>query len=1103
MNSVMQFSLAGWLTKFLERRSLREPDQRMLYQYQATSTEYEELRSALRQQGSSGANLLNKSNSAAFVLFCAEWYRRDFESGWTWDAIWKALGFSLTSGELGNVVPLGLEGYWKRPIRFYQSERRNFLGSIFSEGGLPFRVLVRADSRFQSLLSRILRDYERAEGLGESSHYLVARLIKKYNLPQVFSEDPSVELIAAMSDRLVQLVRLYDLDGKEDPVSALDAASARWRESFPIPMDEKTGTDLLNVLLRSASYEQKVKKRARGAWDVQHYITKSDPDNLKLRLTVPSQLTLILDSIPASCRFEIRLYEGDQQVASFGHAYASLHETYANINIRHRTIRCARKSPDQALSIAALSGGVLLGRIRIEQSQIQLGEVPVVFFEDRNEFHLCGQASVRVKQDTVTLLAPNDADVVPEESAECDQQEAILGCNAFMVKGNVIVHASDGEKFAIHCGVEDASHVNVAFAGKTLGWQTQPQQTFIGVPDVEVGGIAVDLNKKDAGLYISGEPVSESELHERLGALSISYRNQDGTTLLRRRVGILPDDFESSVECGEQADSGSIIFKTGLRCLYKIDEPDIECNSVKHGDSVELRLRVRGAPPPNVNVQITPSLLRDPITVQFPFPAAGVLSFDANQRPLPRLLSVNDLLGSRVLLFSSNRAITHYYLELKLSGRSNHYASYSWEYKVGGKPVEISLYNIKDEIRSLLSAKDCIDQVVDLRISGGRKEEVYRIRRHSTELLFDSEIQVIKASPLLALEGRSPRPVGMLLSEPERPPSPLLPRLSQGVSTSEFEIPDYMQKTGPWLILPAKNSEVTFRPMFVPGGMKSVEDVSNIKSLQKATLAFNPERGHVVFKNALDSMAIDPMHSGWQFLRSLYENYGYLPMATFEAWKALMQNPNALAMALFKFEMDVDFLSRIEEEFPVLGEFMPIHSIRKAGLRFKEFLINSDITMDAVEAILTKWLDNLELVYPVYSAEVKSWLLGKGKLAIMPPSVVSHAANEWYQELIRGRKDESWPVFGSKLLSGWYRNNPSPEMLNAQMDFRSSVVYLPAFAAAVAAGKAAITDVFKEGRDEVFFLRQVRDFDPVWFQSVFRSCLLNFLAAEENEAPDL
>ncbi len=42
---------------------------------------------------------------------------------------------------------------------------------------------------------------------------------------------------------------------------------------------------------------------------------------------------------------------------------------------------------------------------------------------------------------------------------------------------------------------------------------------------------------------------------------------------------------------------------------------------------------------------------------------------------------------------------------------------------------------------------------------------------------------------------------------------------------------------------------------------------------------------------------------------------------------ALVQHPQALAMSLFKFEMSIDYLSRIESEFPVFWEFYPLQKL--------------------------------------------------------------------------------------------------------------------------------------------------------------------------------
>ena len=134
-----------------------------------------------------------------------------------------------------------MDDYWLRPIRFYESERSNFLVTLFSEGGLPFRLLKESDSRFLAVFSRILGQYEQAKQSGFSALSLARAVIEKSALPTVFSEDTSVELISHMADNLNSLVLTHNLINHKEPVQQLDKVHPTWRSEFPIPLDDETG----------------------------------------------------------------------------------------------------------------------------------------------------------------------------------------------------------------------------------------------------------------------------------------------------------------------------------------------------------------------------------------------------------------------------------------------------------------------------------------------------------------------------------------------------------------------------------------------------------------------------------------------------------------------------------------------------------------------------------------------------------------------------------------------------------------------------------------------------------------------------------------------
>ncbi|WP_108946300.1 hypothetical protein [Shewanella halifaxensis] len=73
-------------------------------------------------------------------------------------------------------------------------------------------------------------------------------------------------------------------------------------------------------------------------------------------------------------------------------------------------------------------------------------------------------------------------------------------------------------------------------------------------------------------------------------------------------------------------------------------------------------------------------------------------------------------------------------------------------------------------------------------------------------------------------------------------------------------------------------------------------------------------------------MSKDYLHPSWSYLQDLYDNYGYLPLSTFMVWSELVRHDKALAMAMFKFEFNELFISRLKLELPKLWEMSRIQT---------------------------------------------------------------------------------------------------------------------------------------------------------------------------------
>ena len=1095
------FRCAGWLRAFLQRRGLDAPDQRSLYEYQCRYEEYLELRELLKGLGGFDTAMSDLGASGCLVMFCSEWYRREYQRnhGWSWDPVWQALGYRLSPIDLSKTISAGLERYWKRPIHLYDSDRRDFLGTLFSEGGLPFQVLREGGSRFQTLFDRVLKQYEEGHLIGYSTAQLIKVQLDKLNMPKVFSSPNSVELMAHMANQLVSLVRDYDLAQVQEPVARLNAMNPQWRELFPLPLDNETGTELLNGLLKTATAETRSSRRSAGGWSCHHLWQDDRPDELKVYISMPPKVVFHLSSQPSTTRFELAIWEDGTVLAGLGPGYAQIDQGIARIRLRQREVIAVRRDCSVPLNLVAMAGGLILGSLPIEGSAVGLGEMPVGFERSEGRWKLCGQASFNTPSEEVLVVLPVDASLhAVDSTSEARLTEEASFCSLPVLqvlgKGEFRVTTQDDSTFyRLRTGHASKTGLGVALTGTEIDWSTRPATTFVGLPRVQWASETSDINAQGGGLFVGGLPAGVGVLQESLGVQYVSVRNRSGDNLLRRKVGILPEDFRVELRSGESPRHGNILIFTKHRCFFQVAQETVAVRRVKKDDYIELQLSAASLPPTRIRLLVTANLGADPVELDLPFPGSGCLAVNRDDKPLARDICIEDLLGARLYLYPRFEGTTTFNLDIGLLGGTARKAYYRWSYTVRNRPSEVRLFNIREQVLDLLSLHSGIDQVVELRVSANGYESIFRVRKYAAELFYDAERQVLgRHVSLRSTEGESEL-VLMLLYEPVQSPIELRLRTSEGVVNGEFEVPAVVGNDGPWLVVPKVGSPASFRPLFLLGSWEPECDEREVKTLQKAVLAFDPTSSECSFAPVLDAMAVNPMHSGWQFLRSLYDSYGYLPLATFEVWKALVAHPRALAMALFKFEAAPDFLVRLEGEFPILWELLPIEDVRSSVRCFHDFMLGKGVSAEALQSILGRMLGRIGDTFTSYGVEVQRYLAGcpLGPGVQLPQEVLNPAVQGWYMELIRGRSEALWPEYGGVRLHAWHAKlNNSVIFFDVEMSYRYAVVYLPVFAAAVARGQAKLSDVFDEVSEAVFYLRQVRDFDREWFNVIYQQSLL-------------
>ncbi|AKJ96444.1 hypothetical protein TVD_06110 [Thioalkalivibrio versutus] len=1082
-----------WLRAFLDRRDLEQPDQRELYRYRCTDEEYYELHRVLRLIPDFVEMKDDRWVCGALVLGIAEWSRRErqLHHQWEWDPIYEAFDFYLDPGPRGEVITRGLESFWGRQVHRFDAGHRDFLGSLLSEGGLPLQVLRASGNPLHGLFVRLLRRVEQAESLGADIETFVRREIQRSTLPQVFSAVGPVSLIAKMLEQLRSLVRNHALETQEEPVGFLDEQDPRWRERFPIALDQETGSEFLNSLLKTATDEGRRRRRV-GSLACSHTWKDVPIGGLETVVVIPGELRIPLEHEPASSRLEMEIIEGTEPRLRLGAAFADLnHAGSAKLRPRSGERVVKRVLPNRSLFLAISAGGLQAGKIEIPGGAVALGEVPVGFAWREGAWHVCGQASFRTEDRDVMVALPPGVSLasVDPDDADIRVEPTPFGLDGYRVSGRATLSLTGDDRYTVRTGEAGGGTAGVELGGDMIEWPTSPPLCVRGMPRVLEAAADGVGDAAGLGVYVAGDRIESLPAHEISGVRFVSVRNGTGETLLRRKVGILPADFDIQLTGGDEPGEGLIRITSTQRCLVDVDDERLEVKRSREGDSTALQLRAIGEMPANVAVRVTPSLVADPIEIRVPFPYVGCLALDRHGHPLAANVSVDDLLGARLMLYGTVGQ-SGFSVTLSLTGHGGGQLYDRWVYRVGPQPLEISLHGLREKIVELLSIDTSIDCEVRLEVDGGSEPLRRRVRLFGVQLRQENE-DVIRVAAWGGAGGiaEALEPRLMLLHAPSVPSIPLEAVRSEGVPTGRFRLPSEVERDGPWLVVPGNDSAASFRPLLVPGKPDSAVDLERVESLQKAVLAFRPDSGASSFEGVLDAMSENPRHGGWEFLKALYRNYGYLPLTTFEVWKALVQHPRALCMAMFKFEMDETFVGRLERDFPLFFEMLPVREFRTATERFDGFLLEQGIPEETTDAVLQRTLEHLEEPTVAYGAELQQWLrTGHSSPHARQARMVLPTL---FENVIRERVDVHWPDYGAQTLANWIDGQPDHPAggLNPEVRHRKAVAYLPGFVAAVALGEARVDKLFDHPDEALFQFRRIRDFDANWFRIAFNAAL--------------
>jgi len=1089
--------LKAWLSEFLLNRELfKGPHGKPLYSYQVSEEEYKSLLELLKQQLRRSDNPLHAMHlGACFCLFVSEQYRRNYNSSWSWSGAEAELGISLTPQQHAALTNDGL-AYWKRPIRFRDSGR-DWLGSLFTEGGLPWPLVQSESHGFGRAVRRGIKHFYRTEGNRRTTADLMADF--EEGLPAAFRNLETRRLLAGIVDQLMYLVEHYPLKDLQDPASHLDQQAPGWTDAFPIPLDESNARTLLNDWLRDAGQKRQERKEAlekTRAFTCEHFLHGTPPQwSIRTDLILPPEATFAIDPTTlGSTRLELAYYEGERLLARGGAVYGQLIAEGIRVRFANPQVTVERRTLDEPLSLRLLDNGRTVHRLFFDDSALDYREAPLVFENRSERWQLVATSSCSVASGLARLRIPQDFFITCEGAApDTLAQDAEHG--RWVEIHSDLSLAKGADHYQIELNQAGGDDRKPTLTGVFALYETSPSIVFLGWPRLE---LPEDYpHPRDELLeFVNGE-LLDRQRNSSYGLARYTLRNRSGKTLLQRRFGVLPREFSLSLFPGLGQQPARLLPKGTHLLDLQVVSDTLAAEQSEHA----LHLRHQGENPPMTFI-LEAGLGLPPIQLRLPYPYQGARLLDQYGNPSrTRELTLAELIGYRIALTSGLPQGQTSHMELELICTEQPHPKRAFSIRVGTAPVMLNLFSYLSDMQNMLGAVDEQDAYIRLSLETEQLLLKLDIRRYGGQLQWEGRhaFYICNTSNAAMLEGIQAE--AMLLSDPKRTPLRLTEKTSETVGTGCFEIPQKMQSQGPWLIYPGEQSSVRFRPGLYITPDNSLDSGPEVCSLHRAAELFHPQHNPHVIEQQIAAMATDFNHSGWQYLADLKQHYRHLPLSSFETWKALSRNREALSFAVFRLEMDESFCARIRDELAVIWEAVPLPLWVQAYQLFHDSMRLTGLPEALVNNLVSNRANVLRCIVSGFDYLGNYLSTGnRSSLTKLPPENVLPI---WYQDLRRlHESNRNWPTLLGNELSRWVDKQRLPPLVKAfsLVEFTDAVAYLPIFMAFVTAGKARITDLPATPAYLKFAIRLVSDFDRQgWFVPV-HALMVSYLLASQDEA---
>lgn len=1095
----------AWLKEFLfVRGMISGADSSPLYSYHVTDEEYSEMPSTLRQSISDiESPSLSSYWSAIFCLFVAEKYRREYDGSnlsWSWKGFEKPLSISLASNQHSEIVQKGLD-FWKRPVR-HRTNGYDYLGSLFDEGGLPWRLIQSDTHGFGRAVRGAINKYYRVKQSGVDITSVIENYA--YAFPQTFRTPEKYLLIASIVEWLMRMAESYPISSVDEPADYLDEHAQDWRNKSPLPVSEQNARSLVNDWLKDAGRSRAEKKRLEADeknFLCDHWLKGSYANwSIETEVFLPDEIEIQLEGHRIqSTRVEIAFYEGDSLLKRSGIAHGKVNDDRSaiSVKIQSRSVTVNRTSPELPLTIRFLSNGHQIDVSYFEGSEVDCHSSPLIFVYEDDQLKLLSTASVVVPNDHAVLRLPPDMDVEGDVTQEALAEEA-SGARWICVSSDL---ALVGKETRVLVRFDPkASFRKLALAGTISLYSTLPNLTYRGWPNVE--GLTDD-GQSDIRSLANGAPLHFDYQGNQVGSFTVNVLGNSGETLLKRKIGVIPRDLRVFSVPASRNNPARVTIKSSRRLTLEVLDQSLKTDvqDLEDGYGVKLEPRSGQATPEKISISLVDGINpSEPVVLRMPYPKTGVNLFNEHGNEVKgSLMSLDQLIETSMTLTPRPDSREQFFVCLELISQDVPNFRRYYPFTLSKQSQQISLYAFQEDIHQMLGTTVNQDAFVRIRVETDQILKQIDIVRYNARIEGLNSIGRLEVVADRSVNSENVIGVsGMRLDDPQAEPVSVTERSSEGVGMSVFDIPERMMKDGPWLLYAPAEAKVKFRPtIWVAEGSLDFSD-SKPKTLHAAAKLFHPTHNPRVFEDVIAAMVKDLSHSGWDYLRSLKNRFNSLPLSAFEGWKALADNSAAMAAAVLRLEFDPEFCRRMSNELAVIWETVDVQTWVEVRASQRDFLVEKGIPEEFAETLVQDRIKSVSESIPCF-AHLADYLRNPEHVNLQKVPYV--LAKNWFEDLRRNHSDDQqWPEWFKVELTNWIHQQDFTDELKRlpNVGFSRAVAYLPIFMAAVTAGKVRFEDLSPSLPELKLGVRVLSDFDRYgWFEPTYSLVLSNLLVQTE------